>query len=81
MYKILRIVFCVLAVAIAAVAIFIFIYLGWVRGFAALSVAFVSGALMVTFKQLQEIEERKNNPPPPEGDFITGRVDRDDNQP
>ena len=69
MYKILRIVFCVLAVAIAAVAIFIFIYLGWVWGFVALSVAFVSGALMV-----------KNNPPPPEGDFITGRVDRDDNQ-
>ncbi len=81
MYKILRIVFCVLAVAIAAVAIFIFIYLGWVWGFVALSVAFVSGALMVTFKQLQEKEERKNNPPTPEGDFITGRVDRDDNQP
>lgn len=81
MYKILRIVFCVLTAAIAAAAIFIFIYLGWVWGAMSLVLAFVFGALMVTFKQLQEKEERKNNPPPPEGDFITGKVDKDDNQP
>lgn len=78
MYKILRIIFCVLTVALAAAAIFIFIYLGWLWGAMALLLAFVFGALMVTFKQLQEKQELKKNPPPPEGDFITGRVDNDD---
>ena len=77
MYKVLRIVFCILAVAIAAAAIFIFAYLGWLWGFFALLIAFVSGALMVTFKMLQEKKERKENPPPPQGDFITGKVEND----
>ena len=75
MYKILRIVFCVLTVAIAAVAVFIFAYLGWLWGFFAVLVAGVCGALMVTFKMLQEKKERKENPPPPQGDFITGKVE------
>ncbi len=75
MYKILRIIFCVLTVIMAAVMIFVFLYAGWVWGFAALAVAFVCGALMVTFKQLQEKEERKKNPPAPKGDFITGKPD------
>lgn len=78
MYKILRIVFCALTVAIAAAAIFIFAYLDWLWGCLALLFAFVFGALMVTFKQLQEKQELKSNPPPPEGDFITGKVDKED---
>lgn len=77
MYKILRIIFCALTVAIAAAAIFIFVYLGWLWGCLSILFAFVSGALMVTFKQLQEKQELKKNPPPPEGDFITGKVDKD----
>ena len=77
MYKILRIIFCILTVLIAAAAIFIFIYLGWLWGALSIVVAFICGALMVTFKQLQEKQELKKNPPPPEGDFITGKVDND----
>lgn len=78
MYKILRILFCILTVALAAVAVFVFIYAGWVWGGMVILLAFVFGALMVTFKQLQEKEERKKNPPPPEGDFITGRVKKEE---
>ena len=61
----------------AAVMVFVFIYAGWKWGFLVLAVAFVCGALMVTFKQLQEKQERKKNPPPAQGDFITGKVDED----
>ncbi len=77
MYKILRILFCILTVILAAVMIFVFIYAGWKWGVLLLAAAFVCGALMVTFKQLQEKEERKKNPPPAQGDFITGKVDED----
>ena len=75
MYKILRILFCILTVALAAAAIFVFVYapsVWW--GVATVVLAFVFGALMVTFKGLQEQEERKKNPPPPQGDYIFGRV-------
>ena len=78
LYKILRITFCILAVILAAAAIFVFIYapsIWW--GIATVVLAFVFGALMVTFKGLQENEERKKNPPPPQGDFILGKVDND----
>ena len=74
MYKILRILFCVLAVALAAAAIFIFIYAGTLWGILTVIAAFVFGALMVTFKGLQEKEERKKNPPPLQGDFIFGKI-------
>lgn len=77
MYKTLRILFCILTVALAAAAIFIFIYAGWLWGIMTIILAFVFGALMVTFKQLQEKEERKKNPPPPQGDFIFGKVEPD----
>ncbi len=73
MYKKLRIIFCILAALFSAVTIFIFVYFEW-WGFAPLGGAFVCGALMVTFKQLQEKKELKDNPPPPQGDFITGKV-------
>ena len=78
MYKILRILFCIIAVALAAAAVFVFIYGGTLWGVMVIILAFVSGALMVTFKQLQEKEERKKNPPPPQGDFIIGKADNND---
>ena len=74
-YKVLRIVFCALTVALAAAAIFVFVYapnIWW--GVATVMLAFVFGALMVTFKGLQEQEEKKKDPPPPTGDFIYGKV-------
>ena len=78
MYKTLRIIFCILAALLAAAAVFVFIYAGWKWGLMAVLAAFVCGALMVTFKQMQEREEKKANPPAPEGDFITGKVDQSD---
>lgn len=80
MYKILRIIFCILAVALAAAAIFVFVYADWVWGALVVMLALVFGALMVTFKQLQEKEERRKNPPPPEGDFITGKIKPEDKE-
>lgn len=77
MYKILRIVFCPLAVAVCAAAIFIFVYLGWKWGLVSVAAAVVFGALMFLFKRLQENKELKDNPPPSQGDFITGKTDND----
>ena len=79
MYKILRIVSCILAVLCAAVTIFIFTYFEWF-GLIPLGGAVVFGLLMVLFKNLQEAKERKDNPPPPEGDYITGAVKKDEDK-
>lgn len=78
MYKALRILFCILAVACAAVTIFIFVYFQlW--GFVPLVGAFAFAGLMFLFKNKQEQKELKDNSPPPEGDFITGKVKNTDN--
>lgn len=76
MYKNLRIIFCLLAVICAAVTVFIFVYFGW-WGFVPLGAGCAFAALMVVCKNEQVKQERKNNPPPPEGDFITGKVKKD----
>lgn len=78
MYKTFRIIFCILAVLIAAAAIFIFVYLGWMWGIISVLGAAVCAALMIIFKQLQEKQEKKKNPPQPQGDFITGKVEKKD---
>ena len=80
MYKILRIIFCILAVVLAAAAIFVFVYADSVWGALVVMMAFVFGALMVMVKQLQEKEERRKTPPPPEGDFITGKIKPEDKE-
>lgn len=79
MYKILRIVFGVISALLVAACIFIFIYLGFMWGLICVAAAAAFFGLCVLFKNLQEKEERKLNPPPPVGDFITGRVEKDDN--
>lgn len=60
-----------------------FVFLGMAWGFICVAGAIVFFLLTLTFKRLQERQELKDNPPPPEGDFITGRVptdgDRDGN--
>ena len=73
LYLILRIVFCILAVALCAAAVFVFVYLDW-WGMACVIGAAVCAALMLLFKRLQTDEENKDNPPAPVGDFITGPV-------
>ncbi|MCH5143414.1 MAG: hypothetical protein J1G07_06885 [Clostridiales bacterium] len=76
MYKILRIAFCILSVLCVAVTLFIFVYFDWF-GLIPLGGAIIFGFLMVYFKNLQQAKELKDNPPPPEGDFITGPVKKD----
>lgn len=76
MYKTLRILFCILACVCAAVTIFIFVYFDmW--GFVPLAAGVVFAALMFYCKNAQGREELKKNPPPPSGDFITGKVSND----
>lgn len=79
MYKTLRIIFCLLAVACAAVTVFIFVFFNlW--GLVPLGGAVIFAALMFVCKRAQESEELKNNPPDAEGDFITGRVKNPDSE-
>lgn len=76
MYKILRIIFCILAATGAAVTLFIFLFFGlW--GFLPLGATIIFAALMFVCKNAQTSEELKANPPPPQGDFITGKVNRE----
>ena len=78
MYKILRITFCILAVICTAVTVFIFAYFKlW--GFIPLGGAVIFAALMFMFKNKQEKDEAKLNSPAPKGDFITGKVNSDNN--
>ena len=79
MYKILRIVFCILSVICVAATIFVFTYFQW-YGFIVLGGAIAFWLLMLLFKKLQEAKELKENPPPPEGDFITGPVKKDNEE-
>ncbi len=79
MYKVLRIIFCVISVLAAASAIFIFVYFQF-WGLAAVGVCVASAIGMILCKRAQEREELRKNPPPPEGDFITGRVVKDEKE-
>jgi len=79
MYKILRIVFCVLAVACTAVTVFIFAFFG-IWGLIPLGGAVIFAGLMFVCKNAQTREEIKTNPLPPEGDFITGKVKAPENE-
>ena len=83
MYKIFRIASSIIAALCAAAAVFVFVFLGMAWGFICVAGAIVFFLLTRTFKRLQERQELKDNPPPPEGDVITGRVptdgDRDGN--
>ncbi len=76
MYKVLRIVFCILAVICAAVTVFIFAYFKlW--GFVPLCGAAAFAMLMFVCKGRQEREEKRLAPTEPQGDFITGKVNDD----
>lgn len=75
MYKTLRIVFCCLSVACVAAAVFVFMYAQpWQWGFMVVAAAAVFFFIMTHFKRKQEAQELEKNPPPPIGDFITGRI-------
>ena len=74
MYKIFRIASSIIAALSAAVTVYVFGVLGLAWAFRCVGGAVVFFLLTHTFKRLQERQELKDNPPPPEGDFITGRV-------
>lgn len=77
MYKILRIAFCILAVACAAVTVFIFTFFKtW--GLIPLGGALLFAALMLICKNAQERQQQKDAAPTPQGDYITGRVENTD---
>ncbi|MBE7088963.1 MAG: hypothetical protein E7370_05580 [Clostridiales bacterium] len=77
MYKNLRIICSVISAVIVAAAIFVFIYAGWLWGIVSVIAALAFFGLTVLFKNLQEQEENKTNPSA-HGDFITGKVKKDD---
>lgn len=77
MYKILRILCCIVSALLLAACVFIFVYLGIVWGLIALLAAGAFAALTFFFKRRQEEREAKINPPPAVGDFITGAVRKD----
>ena len=77
MFKNLRIACAVIAAACAAAAVFVFVYAGVPWGFICVFGAVVFFLLTLLFKRKQEEKEVKDNPHPPECDFITGRVAHD----
>lgn len=79
MYKILRMVFCVLAALCAAVTVFIFIFFK-IWGLVPLGGALIFAAAMFLCKNKQEQGEAAENPPEPKGDFITGKINNDKKQ-
>ena len=80
MFKILRIVSSVIAAASVAAAIFVFIYLGWGWGLVCVAGACLFFGATLLFRNLQRKEEQRLNPPEEKGDFITGRVKKDEDK-
>lgn len=72
MFKILRIVSCVVSAMLLAACVFIFIYCGMAWGVVCLLAAACFFGLTVFFKGKQEKRENKNAPAA-HGDFITGK--------
>lgn len=80
MFKNLRIIFCILAVAGAAATIFVFVFAGWIWGTVVLAATLIFAALMFICKNKQMSEEEPKEQIK-EGDFITGRRKVDGNLP
>lgn len=65
-FKILRIICCIVAVLAVAACVFVFVYAGTVWGIISIVGAAAFFALTVLFKKLQEDEEEKNEPKKPD---------------
>lgn len=77
MFKILRIVFSLLAAAAAAVTVMIFVFFDlW--GLLPLGLCIIFAVAMFLCRNAQVREELKKNPPTPVGDFITGKVNNNE---
>ncbi|HIR66607.1 MAG TPA: hypothetical protein IAB94_01000 [Candidatus Coproplasma avicola] len=80
LYTILRIAFCIVAVALCAVAIFVFVYSGWQWGLLCVVAAAACAGLMLFFRRKQTDREREENPPASVGDFITGPIHKNESE-
>ncbi len=78
-YRTLMIICCVISALIVAALVFVFIYAGMLWGLVSLGGELVFVCLMMLFKKLDQAEQLKRNPPPPTGDFITGKAKKDEN--
>ena len=82
MYKILRIVCCVISALLLAGCVFFFVYLGNIWGIASIIGAGAFFALTIMFKTLQEEEQAKqilNKQAPPEQTETTADQNQTDN--
>lgn len=77
-YRTLMIICCIICALIVAALVFVFIYAGMLWGLVSLGGGLVFFCLMTLFKKLDQAEQLKRNPPPPVGDFITGKVTKDE---
>ena len=74
MYKILRIISCIVAVALTAACPFVFLYAGNTPGIICIGAILVCFFAMLTFKKFQEDKEGIKDEKPLVGDYITGKV-------
>ncbi len=61
MYKILRIICCVICALLVAACVFVFVYLGVVWGISTIVAAVTFFALTLLFKNLQEDRDKKKD--------------------
>ena len=80
MFKVLRIVFSILAAGAATAAVFVFVFAGWSWGLITVAACLVFAAAMMMCRNAQARKELRDNPPAPVGDFITGKVEHDDRE-
>lgn len=60
MYKILRIICCVISALLVTACVFVFVYLGIVWGISTIIAAGIFFVLTILFKNLQQDKEREN---------------------
>ncbi|MCM1546063.1 MAG: hypothetical protein NC033_03395 [Clostridiales bacterium] len=65
MYKILRIICCIICALLLAACVFVFVYAGTIWGICSVVAAAAFFALTILFKSLQEDYDKKNNPATP----------------
>lgn len=82
MYKKLRIICSIVAALLAAACPFIFLYVGNSWGICSIVGILTFFGLTITFKRFQEEKEGTSESEAPKtGDYITGKVSNDENEP
>ncbi|MCD8205538.1 MAG: hypothetical protein LUD29_02865 [Clostridia bacterium] len=79
-FKNLRITSGILAACGVVATFFVFVFCELLWGFIALIITLIFVALTFVFRSKQRQQENITNPPPPQGDFITGKINSDKNE-